>query len=100
MGGFAKLFGEGEEQVLLTLRNEKPAEGGEDVGVIEAACRPAGLGVCSTKVWLPAEVSWEEAQAKFDALEEADARAMVKPILLMAAELGECAFRNCVEEAR
>jgi hypothetical protein len=82
MSGFAKLFGQGDGQVLVKLDTND-----EDNPEVRVYCKPVGLGVCSA-AWSwndDSDASWEKAEKSFASIDEEKALGMARKV---CAQLG------------
>lgn len=68
---FAKLFGENDDQVLITIGE------GDDGPEVRVATQPPGYGVCSMAVkFNDSEAGWESAEKAFEEMDESRAFTM------------------------
>lgn len=80
---FAKLYGDGANQVLVKL--DEAEDGGAE---IRFYVKPDEMGVCSTALlFKDTDAGWASAKREFTGMTEAIAREQVKPLLDMAASL-------------
>jgi hypothetical protein len=78
MSEFAKLFGTGDDQVLVMI------QGGEEGDPeVRTFFQPKDLGVCSVAMkFTDSDAGWDSAEAAFDKIDEAKARAIVDKIAM------------------
>lgn len=71
---FAKLYGEGDDQILVKLDNDQ-----YDAPELRFYCQPPDFGVCSFSInFEGSEAGWDKAEAAFEKVTEESAREAIR----------------------